>query len=156
MIRLEDIKEDTILRGVDPSQAVRVVRVDRLSDQAISLTYKTEGGQIHETMLFRTDEPSLMVLEEGRPWSFDADGEAYKLAAEAYRINLAYLFDPMMAVHTSTIEPLRYLLADDPGAGKTVGCRVIDVSKENCGWDLTSFRLIPDGLRCGGRKYESS
>lgn len=137
MIRLEDIKEDTILRGVVPSQAVRVVRVDRLSDQAISLTYKTEGGQIHETMLFRTDEASLVVLDEGRPWSFDADGEAFKLAAEAYRINLAYLFDPMMAVHTSTIEPLphqiaavyqsmlprqplRYLLADDPGAGKTI------------------------------------
>ena len=111
MIRLEDIKEDTILRGVVPSQAVRVVRVDRLNDQAISLTYKTEGGQIHETMLFRTDEASLVVLDEGRPWSFDADGEAFKLAAEAYRINLAYLFDPMMAVHTSTIEPLPHQIA---------------------------------------------
>src|SRR5439155_5673577 len=75
--------------------------------------------------------------EAGRPWAFDAPGAAFKLAAEAYRINLAYLFDPMMAIHTSNVEPyphqitavyesmldrqpLRYVLADDPGAGKTI------------------------------------
>jgi hypothetical protein len=57
-------------------------------------------------------------------------------AAEAYRIHLAYFFDPLLAVHTSQIEPLphqltavydkmlkrqplRLLLVDDPGAGKT-------------------------------------
>jgi superfamily II DNA or RNA helicase len=57
--------------------------------------------------------------------------------SEAYRIHLAYLFDPLLAVHTSLVEPLphqikavygemltrqplRFLLADDPGAGKTI------------------------------------
>jgi hypothetical protein len=88
-------------------------------------------------MLFRTDEAKLSLAEAGRPWAFDAPGEEFKLAAEAYRINLAHLFDPMMAVHTSNVEPLphqitavyesmlprqplRYVLADDPGAGKTI------------------------------------
>src|SRR5213080_682987 len=88
-------------------------------------------------MLFRTDEATLALAEAGRPWAFDAPGAAFKLAAEAYRINLAHLFDPMMAVHTSNVEPLphqitavyesmlprqplRYVLADDPGAGKTI------------------------------------
>jgi len=68
---------------------------------------------------------------------FNAPGEEFRLVAEAYRINLAYLFDPMMAVHTSNVQPLphqitavyesmlprqplRYVLADDPGAGKTI------------------------------------
>jgi hypothetical protein len=72
-----------------------------------------------------------------RPWSFDGDGETFKLAVEAKRIDLAFLFDPMMAVHTSNVEPLphqitavyesmlprqplRFVLADDPGAGKTI------------------------------------
>src|ERR1700738_3541797 len=72
-----------------------------------------------------------------RPWSFDVDGDAFKLAVEAKRIDLAFLFDPMMAVHTSNVEPLphqitavyesmlprqplRFVLADDPGAGKTI------------------------------------
>ena len=82
-------------------------------------------------------EAGIVVATAGRPWSFDADGADFKLATEAYRINLAHLFDPIMAVHTSNVEPLphqitavyesmlpkqplRYVLADDPGAGKTI------------------------------------
>ena len=67
----------------------------------------------------------------------DADGAAFQLTCEAKRIDLAFLFDPMMAVHTSNVDPLphqitavyesmlhkqplRFVLADDPGAGKTI------------------------------------
>lgn len=70
-------------------------------------------------------------------FAFDGDGARFRLAAEALRIRLAHLFDPFVAVHTARIEPLphqltavygellprqplRFLLADDPGAGKTV------------------------------------
>ena len=76
-------------------------------------------------------------LESGRRWTFQADGQLLRLVSEAYRISLAYLFDPLLAVHTSLIDPLphqitavydemltrqplRFLLADDPGAGKTI------------------------------------
>jgi hypothetical protein len=52
------------------------------------------------------------------------DGAAFQLACEAKRIDLAFLFDPMMAVHSSNVEPLPHqitaVLADDPGAGKTI------------------------------------
>ena len=43
--------------------------------------------------------------------SFDADGNIVRLASEAYRINLAHLFDPYLAVHTSSIEPLPHSLS---------------------------------------------
>ena len=73
----------------------------------------------------------------GLPWGFEADGATFRLTSEAYRIHLAYLFDLLIAVHTSLVEPLprqitavyetmrgkqplRFLLADDPGAGKTI------------------------------------
>ena len=73
----------------------------------------------------------------GRPWSFDGDGALFRLVSEAQRIRLAHLFDPLLAVHTSVVDPLphqitgvyeamlprqplRFLLADDPGAGKTI------------------------------------
>ncbi|MGH2660685.1 MAG: hypothetical protein ACRDHS_13755 [Actinomycetota bacterium] len=63
--------------------------------------------------------------------------ETYRLAVEAWRIKLAYEFDPHFAVSVSQIDALphqleavyyfllprpqvRFLLADDPGAGKTV------------------------------------
>lgn len=78
-----------------------------------------------------------MVEEAGRAWSLDADGHLFRLVSEAKRISLAHLFDPFLAVQTSTLEPLphqidavyskmlprsplRFLLADDPGAGKTI------------------------------------
>ena len=85
----------------------------------------------------RDDEARLEPAGQGRPWSFDGDGELFRLAAEALRIRLAHLFDAALAVHTSLVEPLphqitavyqamlprqplRFLLADDPGAGKTI------------------------------------
>jgi hypothetical protein len=45
-------------------------------------------------------------VELGRPWSFDGDGAAFRLVSEAHRIRLAHLFDPVLAVHTSMVEPL--------------------------------------------------
>jgi superfamily II DNA or RNA helicase len=103
----------------------------------ITLTYRLATGAVGEKLLYREDEGNLRMVEEGRPWSFDGDAEAFKLACEAKRISLAYLFDPFLAINTSAIEPLphqitavygellgrqplTFLLADDPGAGKTI------------------------------------
>src|SRR5207237_6785790 len=64
-------------------------------------------------------------------------GQLFRLVSEAKRISLAHLFDPFLAVQTSNLDPLphqieavyekmlpqqplRFLLADDPGAGKTI------------------------------------
>jgi superfamily II DNA or RNA helicase len=137
MLPLESIKKNAAISGIEPGQVVRVVTTEPVGDNALTVYYKTSDGRLLERMLFRTDEANLSLAEAGRPWAFDAPGEDFKLAAEAYRINLAYLFDPMMAVHTSNLEPLphqitavyesmlmrqplRYVLADDPGAGKTI------------------------------------
>ena len=137
MLRLEDIKEKAAVSGIEPGQVVRIVTTEPVGDNALTVYYKTADGKLLERMLFRSDEAKLSQAEAGRPWAFDAPGEEFKLAVEAYRINLAHLFDPMMAVHTSNVEPLphqitavyesmlprqplRYVLADDPGAGKTI------------------------------------
>ena len=132
MLKLENIRKDAAVNGIAPSQVVRVVTTEPVGDNALTVYYRTPDGQLAERMLFRTDEPGLSLAEVGRPWAFDAPGGEFKLALEAYRINLAYLFDPMMAVHTSNVEPLphqitavyesmlprqplRFVLADDPG-----------------------------------------
>ena len=136
-MKLEDIKPNTQISGIEPGHVVRVVSVEPAGSEAITVYFKTPDGRLSERMLFRNDESNLVVADAGRPWAFDASGEDFKLATEAYRINLAYLFDPMMAVHTSNVEPLphqitavyesmlpkqplRFVLADDPGAGKTI------------------------------------
>lgn len=137
MLKLEDIKNNAALNGIEPNQVVRIVTTEPIGENALTVYYKTADGRLQERMLFRNDEQHLSLAQVGRPWAFDANGDDFKLAAEAYRINLAYLFDPMMAVHTSNVEPLphqitavyesmlprqplRYVLADDPGAGKTI------------------------------------
>ena len=103
----------------------------------LEITYKDTRGTLGTQLLYRDDEVNVEVLANHLPWSFDADGNQMKLASEAYRISLAHLFDPYLAVHTSSVEPLphqisavyqemlprvplRYVLADDPGAGKTI------------------------------------
>ena len=137
MIRLEDIKKDAQVQGVIPNEIVRVITVEPVGENAVTVYYKDQAGKIAEQMFFRSDEARLSLAEEGRAWSFDAPGEEFKLGLEAYRISEASLFDPMMAVHTSNVEPLphqisavyesmlprqplRFVLADDPGAGKTI------------------------------------
>jgi hypothetical protein len=61
---------------------------------------------VSQWLLFRADEPSTQLGGARRRWSFDGDGAAFRLAAEARRIRLAYLFDPMLVVHLSLLEPL--------------------------------------------------
>jgi superfamily II DNA or RNA helicase len=135
--RLEEIKTNSSVRGVLPNAIVTVVSVQWFGNGAIELTYKDPTGKVSNELLYRDREADLEIVEEGRPWSFDGDGALFRLVSEAQRIHLAHLFDPVLAVHTSVVEPLphqitavyesmlprqplRFLLADDPGAGKTI------------------------------------
>ncbi len=137
MVRLEDLQPGAAVRGILPDQLVSVVTAQWYGSSALELTYKGASGQLGNELLYRDDEARLEVVEQGRPWSFDGDGGLYRLVSEAQRIRLAHLFDPVLAVHTSQVEPLphqitavyeamlprqplRFLLADDPGAGKTI------------------------------------
>lgn len=106
MLTLESIKKNAAIAGIEPGQVVRIVTTEPVGDSALTVYYKTPDGRLLERMLFRTDEANLSLAEAGRPWAFDAPGEDFKLAAEAYRINLAYLFDPVMAMHMSNLEHL--------------------------------------------------
>ena len=137
MARLEDITVGTSISGLAGGASVSVVAVKWHGTNAITVTYKNKAGNVAEQILYREDEERLTIEDGSLPWSFDADANLLRLASEAYRINLAHLFDPYLAVHTSEIEPLphqisavyqemlprlplRYILADDPGAGKTI------------------------------------
>src|SRR5688572_8027979 len=135
--RLEDLQPNAALRGILPDALATVVSVRWFGSEALELTYKDPNGRVANLLLYRHDEARLEVVEQGRPWSFDGDGALFRLVSEAHRIRLAHLFDPVLAVHTSLVEPLphqitavyeamlprqplRFLLADDPGAGKTI------------------------------------
>ena len=137
MLKLEDLKPGLPIVGLEPSVVATVAAVVPIGEGSVQVFYRTPDGTTKERLLGRADEESINVATVERPWSFDGDGSAFQLTCEAKRIDLAFLFDPMMAVHTSNVEPLphqitavyesmlprqplRFVLADDPGAGKTI------------------------------------
>jgi len=137
MSKLEELTPNAAVRGILPDALATVVSVQWFGSEALELTYKSPSGRVANELLYRHDEARLEVVAQGRPWSFDGDGGLFRLVSEANRIRLAHLFDPVLAVHTSVLEPLphqitavyevmlprqplRFLLADDPGAGKTI------------------------------------
>ena len=136
-MKLEDLQPDATVRGILPDALVTVISVTLHGTDALTLVYRSPDGRVADEILYRHDEPRLEIVELGRPWSFDGDGALFRLVSEAHRIRLAHLFDPVLAVHTSLVDPLphqitavyeamlprqplRFLLADDPGAGKTI------------------------------------
>ena len=137
MSKLEELTVGCSVNGLVNNESVQVVAVKCFGSAVLEITYKNSQGLLANQLLYREDEARLEVQDANLPWSFDADGDTVRLASEAYRINLAHIFDPYLAVHTSSIEPLphqisavyqemlprlplRYILADDPGAGKTI------------------------------------
>ena len=137
MTSIEEIKPGLLLTGLEPGSVVSVMAAVPIGTGAAQVIYKLPDGTIRERLIGGADLAALTVATTERPWSFLGDGEAFKLAVEAKRIDLAFLFDPMMAIHTSNVEPLphqitavyesmlprqplRFVLADDPGAGKTI------------------------------------
>jgi len=137
MARLEELIAGAQVAGILPDTSASVVTVQWFGSDALELTYKDPAGRVANQLLYRHDELRLSLVQKGRAWSFDGDGALFRLVSEAHRIRLAHLFDPVLAVHTSLVDPLphqitavyeamlprqplRFLLADDPGAGKTI------------------------------------
>src|SRR5438094_221532 len=137
MAKLEELTRGATVKGILPDALITVVDVQWHGDVAITLTYRDAAGRLGNEILYRDRELGIEIATTGRPWSFDGDGTMLRLVSEAYRIHLAHLFDPHLAVHTSLVDPLphqitavygemltrqplRFLLADDPGAGKTI------------------------------------
>ena len=136
LMLFDDLRAGAQLRGLQPGYVAEIVQVSRFGADALNLVFRA-GGKIGERLLYRGEESSFELVEGGRAYAFDADGGLLRLASEATRIRLAHLFDPYLAISASQIEalphqitavygemlprqPLRFLLADDPGAGKTV------------------------------------
>src|SRR5579863_1291598 len=137
MALLDELVPGAVVKGIRPQTSVTIIAVTRHGVDSAEIVYKDAAGGLGTQLLYRGDTEQLEVVPTTLPWSFTADGAIFRLVSEAYRIRLAYLFDPLIAVHTSLIDPLphqitavyetmlgkqplRYLLADDPGAGKTI------------------------------------
>jgi superfamily II DNA or RNA helicase len=135
MTTVADLTPGTVLSGVRPG-LVTVVATAPVGD-SVNLVFRDADGNYGDRLLYAADLAVIAVHAPESRWTLDADGDEFRLAAEALRIRMAGIHDPMLAVTTSNIRPLphqikavyeellprmplRFLLADDPGAGKTI------------------------------------
>lgn len=137
-MNLEKLTAGILVTGISANGPVEIVAVKWFGTSAVEITYKMPNtGAVDNCLIDRSDVTYLRIVERKSLWSFDGDGYTFRLVSEALRIYLAHLFDPVLAVHTSDVEPLphqitavydamlprqplKFLLADDPGAGKTI------------------------------------
>lgn len=95
----------------------------------------TKTGLTHDPIFSAEQLARLTVSAEQEP--FDGDAALFRLGVEAHRLGLAYEYDPYFSLSIARVDPLphqleavydyflklpriRFLLADDPGAGKTI------------------------------------
>ena len=134
---MTQIKPDDILRGSFWPEKVRVISVKSIGENQIKIeAVGLETQRFYNPILSFEDIETIQVIEE-KPFQFSGDGESLFLYLESHRIRNAFQFDPLYAVNISQIDPLphqieavyhyimpnpriRFLLADDPGAGKTI------------------------------------
>ena len=133
-MNLSDIRAGQSLKGI-AGGAVTVISAVQFGNAACQVVYRNADGSIAEQVLYSAAGIEPAAATSGR--AFSAPGDVFKLVAEAKRIGEAYLFDPYFAVHSSSVEPLphqisavygkmlqmhpiKFVLADDPGAGKTI------------------------------------
>ena len=135
-LKFTDLTAGQRLQGVVAAYDVEVVAVTIHGPGSATLTYRLPDGQLGEDIITSDDLGGISEVITQR-WTFDGDGAAFRLASEARRMKWAHLSDPFAAVDTANIDPyphqieavytrflnqrpLRFLLADDPGAGKTI------------------------------------
>ncbi|MCS7183485.1 MAG: DEAD/DEAH box helicase, partial [Thermoanaerobaculum sp.] len=130
------IQPDDLLEGPLWPERVRVLRVQALGQFLNLEVVGVQSRQLYSLVLEPESLDKITVISPAR-WDFQGNAEAFFLAVEASRIRLATQFDPLFAVNVSQVDPLphqieavyhvilrrprvRFLLADDPGAGKTI------------------------------------
>jgi SNF2 family DNA or RNA helicase len=136
-MKSEDLAGAKGVIGVIEGQPVNVLATATQPSGLILVFFQTADGASSQTFLTSEQLAGLQIAERKSEFGFTASAEHFKLAHEAFRLQLAGLFDPLVAVNSSDLQPLphqikavygeflpriplRFLLADDPGAGKTI------------------------------------
>lgn len=131
------IETGQIVKNLIPTEAVTINQIQPLGSM-VSLKYTgVNTNRVNTKVITKEQFELLEVLADEGTFNFNGDPVRFSLFAEAERINSAYQFDPLFAVNCSIVDPLphqveavykfllplpkiRFLLADDTGAGKTI------------------------------------
>jgi len=156
------IKEGSIIKGSLWPEPVEVKKIEEIGDYihivGATLHSKTYVDQLIPKREFNKLEVVDILLD------FSMPGEEAFLALEGERYRFASLFDPLLAMNISKIDPLpfqieavygyilklpriRFLLADDPGAGKTIMAGLVHKELKLRGLVNRTLIVVPGHLK---------
>src|SRR5438477_6377283 len=132
---LDQLKPNIIVRGPIFPEPVQVIVAIPMGTSVKLVGKGLNTNLVHEPILSADQLAQLESSPEIEP--FDGDPQRFRIGVEAYRLGLAYEYDPYFSLSIARVDPLarqleteyeyflsmpriRFLLADDPGAGKTI------------------------------------
>jgi len=130
-----NLRPGSIVRGPTLPEPVEVLALVQLGASVKIIGRGMQTGLTHDPVLTPDQIARLTISAEQEP--FDGDARLFRLGVEAHRLGLAYEYDPFFSLSIARVDPLphqleavydyflrlpriRFLLADDPGAGKTI------------------------------------
>src|SRR6266404_5235702 len=132
---VDQLKPNKVLQGAIFPEPVQIIVVIPMGD-AVKLVGKgVNTSRVYEPILTLDNLAALKTTPDTQP--FDGEAQRFRLGVEALRLSLAYEYDPYFSLSIARVDPLphqleavyqyfmampriRFLLADDPGAGKTI------------------------------------
>ena len=134
-LQVTELRPNLIVRGSILPEPIKIIATVPMGDSLKLIGEGLNSGKVHQPVLTQKQLAELEVAPEKPP--FDGDSERFRLGVEARRLALAYEYDPYFSLSIARIDPLphqleavyeyflrlpriRFLLADDPGAGKTI------------------------------------
>ena len=132
---LENLKQNALVSGKLFPESVQIIATVPMGSSVKLYAKGLQSGRVYEPILTLEQIQELEITPDREP--FDGDSLKFRLGVEALRWGLAYEYDPYFSLAVARVDPLphqleavyeyflkqpriRFLLADDPGAGKTV------------------------------------
>ena len=134
-MNIDDLKPGVIVSGPRWPEPISIKKVDTVGSYIMIVASGMESSEHYDQMLPQDEltDMSIQTIET----DFSAESWKIFLSLESKRYRFASLYDPLLAMNTSKVDPLphqieavyghvlkmpkiRFLLAHDPGAGKTI------------------------------------
>jgi superfamily II DNA or RNA helicase len=134
-MKKQDLKANLIISGPLFPEPVQVMMTHDMGHLVKVIGKGVRTDKFYDPILDADQLSSITASPEKEP--FDGDPVRFRLGIEGMRLGLAYEYDPYFALSIARVDPLphqleavydyflklpriRFLLADDPGAGKTI------------------------------------
>jgi len=128
------LKPKVIVKGLS-EEPIQILTTELMGDRIKIIGRGVQSNIVHDPVLTLDELKQLEIGSE--EFSFSGDPKLFRLGVEALRLGFAYEYDPYFSLSIARVDPLphqleavydyflklpriKFLLADDPGAGKTI------------------------------------